>query len=106
MEKLFFDRCIETEKLNNLIRDKKKDIIIIIGESGVGKTELTKQVINSDNIKNMMIVRVKMPKRSNNTITNLLYFNKLYNEVKNLAETNMFDSILSPTQYMLKDKKR
>ena len=105
MEKLFFDRCIETEKLNNLIRDKKKDIIIIIGESGVGKTELTKQVINSDNIKNMMIVRVKMPKRSNNTITNLLYFNKLYNEVKNLAETNMFDSILSPTQYMLKDKK-
>ena len=46
-----------------------------------------------------------MPKRSNNTITNLLYFNKLYNEVKNLAETNMFDSILSPTQYMLKDKK-
>ena len=83
----FYNRSEECKKIPDQINLHKgqRQIIILAGTSGVGKSCLAKKLLN-DELANYKSVTVSIAKSNVNTIENLIYFDALYRKLNDLAK--------------------
>lgn len=95
----FYNRTLEAKRMVEMINGHlpNNKIIIIAGRTGIGKSSFIDKVL-SDELRDLISIRVNICKASDDTIDNLYYINALYRAIVNLANQKPFYKIHSPLQ--------
>lgn len=101
----FYNRKRETKKILKTLDNQSTEnkILLLAGKTGVGKSGLTKKILESSRNKNSICVRIS--KSSPETIDNMHYINAVYRTFNKLAQENFFDDIPTPWQHGVKSFK-
>lgn len=96
----FYNRTHEAMRMVEIVNQKSPSnkIVVLAGRTGIGKTAFVDKVL-SDELRNVLSIRVNICKVSGDTIDNLYYINALYRTMVNLAAQKPFDNIHGPLQH-------
>ena len=100
MSATFYNRHDETAKILSFLSQKtsKNSILVLVGKSGVGKSELIRFIFN-EKLPEQRVINVNVCRNTPETIENLHYINAIYRAMAELASKKFFDKIITPQQY-------
>lgn len=99
-DSVFYNRVKETEQITAYVGsqdEKKNKIILLEGNTGVGKSGLVRKILHHE-LKDRSSIVVSVIRSSPDTIENLYYINAIYRRLSELAKEQFFDKALTPCQ--------